>query len=53
MGKQTMGIPSHTLDYRTDSKAYKLETPQIPLVRPEANATYEIDNFPLGIFFSV
>jgi len=48
MGKQTMGIPSHTLDFRSDSKAYKLETPQHPLVRPSANSNYDIDEFPSG-----
>ena len=48
MGKQTMGIPSHTLDFRSDSKAYKLETPQSPLVRPQANGKYGLDDFPLG-----
>ena len=48
MGKQTMGMPSHTLDYRSDSKAYKLETPQYPLVRPSANSKFDMDEFPSG-----
>ena len=43
-----MGIPSHTLDFRSDSKAYKLETPQAPLVRPKANGKYGLDDFPVG-----
>ncbi|XP_077978209.1 DNA-directed RNA polymerase I subunit RPA2-like [Glandiceps talaboti] len=48
MGKQTMGMPSHTLQFRTDNKLYRLQTPQSPIVRPSAYDKYNLDNFPLG-----
>ncbi|CAG2119497.1 unnamed protein product [Medioppia subpectinata] len=43
-----MGIPSHTLKYRSDNKMYTILTPQSTLVRPVAHDYYEIDNYPLG-----
>jgi hypothetical protein len=48
MGKQTMGVPFHTFMHRTDTKAYRLQTGQTPIVK---NAWYNhlgIDNYPLG-----
>ena len=48
MGKQTMGFPSHTLQYRNDHKMYRIQTPQSPLVRPYAHDFYGIDEYPLG-----
>lgn len=48
MGKQTMGIPSHTLKYRSDNKMYSIITPQSCLVRPSMHDYYEMDNYPLG-----
>ncbi|XP_052801585.1 DNA-directed RNA polymerase I subunit RPA2-like [Mya arenaria] len=48
MGKQTMGVPTHTLQYRNDNKVYKLQTPQTPMVRPRKYDEYDMDNYPLG-----
>lgn len=48
MGKQTMGFPSHTLPFRIDHKMYKLQTPQAPMVRPQAYDRYDFDDYPLG-----
>lgn len=48
MGKQTMGVPSHTLKYRSDTKMYQINFPQSPLVRPVLHDHYRMDDFPLG-----
>ncbi|XP_052246155.1 DNA-directed RNA polymerase I subunit RPA2-like [Dreissena polymorpha] len=48
MGKQTMGVPVHTLQFRNDNKLYKLQTPQTPIVRPTKYDDFDIDNYPLG-----
>lgn len=48
MGKQTMGTPFHALPYRTDNKAYRLQTPQTPLVSNEAYAECSLDEYPSG-----
>ena len=48
MGKQTMGTPSTTLQYRTDNKLYRLQTGQSPVVRPVLHNTYAMDAFPNG-----
>lgn len=33
MGKQTMGTPAQALAHRTDTKLYRLQTPQTPIAR--------------------
>uniref|UniRef100_A0A915PND6 DNA-directed RNA polymerase subunit beta n=1 Tax=Setaria digitata TaxID=48799 RepID=A0A915PND6_9BILA len=48
MGKQTMGVPIHTWDYRADSKMYLLQFPQNPIVKPDPYEKYGIDEYPLG-----
>lgn len=49
MGKQTMGIPSHTLKYRGDTKMYGINYTQCPLVAPILNEDkYNLDEFPMG-----
>ncbi|XP_033639510.1 DNA-directed RNA polymerase I subunit RPA2-like [Asterias rubens] len=48
MGKQTMGTPAHTLQFRNDHKMYRLQTPQSPLVRPHAYDNLNFDDYPLG-----
>ena len=48
MGKQTMGTPGTSLRYRTDNKAYRLQTGQTPVVRPPLHNEYGFDNFPNG-----
>ena len=48
MAKQTMGTPSTALRYRTDNKLYRLQTGQIPIVRPEIHDTLGFDGFVSG-----
>jgi len=48
MGKQTMGTPFHALPYRVDNKAYRLQTPQQPLVRNDSYSHYSLDAYPAG-----
>lgn len=43
MAKQTMGTASHNGSYRADNKAYRLMTPQLPIVR-----TQEFNEWQLG-----
>ena len=49
MGKQSMGTPGTALRYRTDNKAYRLQTGQTPIVRPPLHNAYGLDNFPNGM----
>jgi DNA-directed RNA polymerase I subunit RPA2 len=49
MGKQAMGTPGAALRYRTDNKAYRLQTGQTPIVRPPLYNEYGLDNFPNGM----
>ncbi|KAH0538307.1 DNA-directed RNA polymerase I subunit RPA2 [Glutinoglossum americanum] len=49
MGKQAMGTPGTSLRYRTDNKAYRLQTGQTPIVRPPLYNEYGLDNFPNGM----
>ncbi|KAL4221906.1 DNA-directed RNA polymerase I subunit RPA2 [Mactra antiquata] len=48
MGKQTMGVPVHSLNYRSDNKLYKIQTPQTPMVRPTKYDLFDMDSYPLG-----
>ena len=48
MGKQSMGTPGTALRYRTDNKAYRLQTGQTPVVRAPLHNAYGLDNFPNG-----
>ena len=47
MGKQTMGIPCYTFDYRCD-KLYRIRTPQKPIVKTENYDKYNMDEYPNG-----
>ncbi|MCJ1273380.1 DNA-directed RNA polymerase I subunit RPA2 [Puttea exsequens] len=49
MSKQTMGTSGTSLRYRTDNKAYRLQTGQTPVVRPPLYHEYGLDNFPNGM----
>lgn len=49
MSKQAMGTPGTSLQYRTDNKAYLLQTGQTPVVRPPLYNVYGLDNFPNGM----
>ena len=33
MAKQTMGTPFHNFPYRFDNKSYRIQNPQLPLVK--------------------
>ena len=48
MGKQTMGVPLHSFPFRSDSKLYRLHTPQRPLALTNTYDKYGIDSYPLG-----
>ena len=49
MSKQAMGTPGTSLRFRTDNKAYRLQTGQTPVVRPPLYNEYGLDNFPNGM----
>lgn len=49
MGKQSMGTPGTAIRYRTDNKAYRLQTGQTPIVRAPLHNDYGFDNFPNGM----
>ena len=48
MGKQTMGTPTHAWPHRTDSKMYRLQTPEVPLVQNANQGLYKMDEYPNG-----
>lgn len=49
MLKQTMGTPFHSIPYRHDNKAYRLITPQKPLVRTNDYRHIDFDDYPTGV----
>jgi len=48
MGKQSMGTPFHSFGHRTDTKSFRLLTPQSPLVKNDLYEKYEFDQYPQG-----
>jgi len=48
MGKQAMATPYHSYPYRVDNKVYRIQTPQIPIVRTRLQDEYEMDEYPVG-----
>jgi len=48
MGKQTMGTPYHSFPHRTDTKTYRIQTPQTPIVRNTAYSKYQFDEYATG-----
>ncbi|KAG2537245.1 hypothetical protein PVAP13_9NG147800 [Panicum virgatum] len=48
MAKQTMGFCGQALKFRTDVKAFHLQTPQTPIVRTATYSKYCMDEFPSG-----
>lgn len=48
MAKQTMGFSGQALKFRTDVKAFHLQTPQTPIVRTATYEKYHMDEFPSG-----
>lgn len=49
MLKQTMGTPFHSVPFRHDNKAYRLITPQRPLVRTRDYRGFDFDDYPTGV----
>jgi len=48
MAKQTMGTPMHTICYRSDTKLYRLHSPQRPLAMTQSYDKYCLDDYALG-----
>ena len=48
MAKQSMGTPLHAFPFRSDSKLYRLQCGQSPIVRPSLFDTYQMDSHPNG-----
>ena len=48
MAKQTMGTPLHSYSHRTDTKLYRIQTPQVPVVQNDAQRVYGMDEYPSG-----
>jgi DNA-directed RNA polymerase I subunit RPA2 len=48
MSKQTIGIPAHNLDFRTDTKIYLLQSPQTPIVQTQEYDSYHMNEYPNG-----
>lgn len=48
MGKQTMGTPLHSFPHRPDSKLFRLQNPQAPLVQCRSQSEYGFDEYPSG-----
>lgn len=48
MAKQTMGFASQSIQFRSDNKLYRLQTPQSPIARTIGYEKYMIDEFPTG-----
>jgi len=48
MGKQTMGTPLLALPHRSDTKLFRIQTPQAPLVQNSAQSEFGMDEYPAG-----
>lgn len=48
MGKQTMGTPVHSWERRTDTKMFRLQNPQAPIVQTAAQREWGMDEYPAG-----
>eukprot|EP00127_Corallochytrium_limacisporum_P003379 Clim_evm7s149 gene=Clim_evmTU7s149 len=48
MAKQTMGVPCHAFNRRTDNKMYRLVTGQAPILRNKRYEEYAMDTYPSG-----
>ena len=48
MAKQTMGTPMDSYPFRTDTKLYRLYTPQKPLAQTQGYTKYHVNEYPLG-----
>lgn len=48
MLKQTMGTSSHSFNFRSDNKVFRIQNPQSPITRNDNHENYGLDNFPTG-----
>ena len=48
MLKQAMGLHAINLEFRTDNKAYRLQTPQMPIVKNDGYNKYNFDDYAAG-----
>eukprot|EP00252_Welwitschia_mirabilis_P017700 TRINITY_DN3920_c0_g2_i1.p1 TRINITY_DN3920_c0_g2~~TRINITY_DN3920_c0_g2_i1.p1 ORF type:complete len:1013 (-),score=180.62 TRINITY_DN3920_c0_g2_i1:147-3080(-) len=48
MAKQTMAFPAQSIQYRSDGKLYRLQTPQTPITHTIGYKKYGIDEYPSG-----
>lgn len=48
MAKQTMGVPLHSFIFRSDTKLYRLHSPQRPIALTSAYDKFAVDSYPLG-----
>jgi DNA-directed RNA polymerase I subunit RPA2 len=48
MAKQTMGTPYHNFPYRFDNKSYRIQNPQLPLVKCATYDDYGFSDYPSG-----
>ena len=48
MSKQSMGTPCHSFDINSDSRLYRILTPQTPIIRPVIYSNLNIDQYPQG-----
>ncbi|KAH9621352.1 hypothetical protein KSS87_023266 [Heliosperma pusillum] len=48
MAKQTMGFSAQAIKFRSEQKAYHLQTPQSPIVRTRSYSKYCLDEYPSG-----
>jgi DNA-directed RNA polymerase I subunit RPA2 len=48
MAKQTMGTPLDSYIYRSDTKLYRIHTPQKPVARTQGYNNFQVDQYPLG-----
>jgi hypothetical protein len=48
MAKQTMGTPLQALPHRTDTKLYRIQSPQTPIARTDKYNDYCMDEYPNG-----
>ena len=43
-----MATPYHSFTHRTDTKTYRIQTPQSPIVRNENYDKYALDEYAMG-----
>ena len=48
MAKQTMGTPLDSYPFRSDTKLYRLHTPQKPIAQTQGYQKYHVNEYPLG-----